>query len=508
MAITSRPYKMLERNIELPKEPSAWPSAITNILSGQLSGITPTETNVQFKKIDEASLTAIGSASVVVDGRKINFPVIIVGGKMFPLDIAMDDAKNMFPWHPFFVSIINTDSLSVISKKGQGLHGSERAQKRFIRKIINMKKPSGFKDVLKNACQDPAVLSGLVRNSGKEVIAKMLGRGEIKSIRKSFVAKDAEIVPGVRLEPSAIHGPACIITTDGVKRATGFDVLGEAGSLTLTDDGLLSYSQEIPNKRVNGVKMACDKPSGYGIFYGVQAKRYMSTPPLNVMGKSGGAVYCMDNIGNNVTIKVAGEASKDGNTYYIGSKWKFAKINGVTQPSDRVKLAFDSATVSRNGMSYYLDGKKVGVGKEAATQALSTYYGNARDIIKAASKYGIAYVPKVAGPVTKEVRCKPLVNDFAKIASMVPSQYSAAALLDVALPIRESIMQMRQHIHTYQIAASALASDTMMARLTGNPDESSLSAAMTSLCDAGMVAVNVVRSAIAEAPDGLRQPGQ
>ena len=166
--------------------------------------------------------------------------------------------------------------------------------------------------------------------------------------------------------------------------------------------------------------------------------------------------------------------------------------------SNDINYGENSVELRQNGMSYYLGGNKIAVGRDNAVAELSKIYSNAQDIIKSAAKHGSVLVPKIPKPQNKQVKFNPLVDDFIKIASMVPNQYSAAAILDIGLPIRESINQMRKHIGIYQLAAAALANDTLLARLTGNQAEAEMSAAMSSVCDAGMTAVDILRLASSE----------
>jgi len=497
--ITVKPYKAEIRTIDLPKDTNAWHGAIANIVTETLGGITPSEMKVQFKKMQQESLSAVGSAGVVIEGKQINFPLIVVGGKMFPLDIAVDQDGNRFPWHPFFISLIPSDSFEVVNKRACGLFSSERLQAGFIKAIVKMPKPAGFKEALKEAMSDSSTMVGLIKNGAKDVILKMLVRPEINKVTKSVTIKNASSVPNISPVPSKVYGPSCVATNKGIKRAIGFSIVGnDKKNIVLSNDGCVCYNDELISSRINSFKMACDSPAGYGAFYGIHKRRYMSTEPMNVLGSGGGSYSCMDNAGNSVRIKIGSELKKDGDTITIPSKWKFIKIKDVMSFSNDINYGENSVELRQNGMSYYLGGNKIAVGRDNAVAELSKIYSNAQDIIKSAAKHGSVLVPKIPKPQNKQVKFNPLVDDFIKIASMVPNQYSAAAILDIGLPIRESINQMRKHIGIYQLAAAALANDTLLARLTGNQAEAEMSAAMSSVCDAGMTAVDILRLASSE----------
>jgi hypothetical protein len=496
--MTITPYKSVDRSITMPNEIASWPAFITNILTEQLGGNLPSSINVQFKKISEESLTAIGSAGISVNGAAVSFPVIIVAGKMYPLDVAVDGSGNRFPWHPFFVSLIPSDQLSVISKKGCDLFTNQRAQTKFVRKIIKLLKPEGFREILKAGCQDSRIIAGLIRNNGKDVIDKMLERNSVKRVIQKTVINNSRIIPELNKEAGDVCGPAYVITSDGVKTAVGFNIIDSSQSIVLTSDRHVLYSQKLISEKCDAVKLASDAPSGHGIFYGVYKRKYYSTPPLTVVCKSGNDYHCMNNLGNSIIVKCGSDIKRANNVYFIPDAWKFSNIRDSLQPGDHIKIAFDASKIEKRGLAYYIDGERMATGRSAAVEYISDFYKNAEEIIKFASEYGAVYINKMLQPRSIPIRCSPLIDDFVKIASIVPNQYSAAAILDIGLPINESVSQLKKHIMVYQAAAAALANDVLFSRLVGNEVEADLTIAMHTLCDAGMKAVGILRGMTAD----------
>jgi len=500
MSMIVKPYRAQESQIELPKDTNMWAPVITNILMNQFQGMMPQGVSLTFKKLDQERLTAIGTASISINGVDVHFPIIVVGGKMFPLDIAIDAQGNRFPWHPLFISLIPTDQLSTISKRGNDLFASKRLRRKFVHDIVYLKKPAGFKDVLKEACEDPRIMAGLVRNRGKDAMNKMLTRPEVRTVTRKYLIKNATIIPELSKLAGGLSGQTYVLTTDGVKRAVGFNDISGRGRFAVTTDGYIIYEDRAIRSKAEGVKLASDNPAGYGVFYSGTGTNAKAVSPLNVIATMPNGYSCMDNIGNMVLVKRSSgnEASVSGDTITIGKDWKFVAIKDVAQPADRPEYPSGFCRIEKLGMAYLHDGVKFAMGRQEAEQYLSRFYKNADGIIEKIAVAGAVYVDGMRRGEDIPVSCEPLNRDFAKIASIVPSQYSAAALLDVALPIRESVEQMKQHLSIYQTAASALANDVLFSRLSGNPAESDLSVAMYTLCDAALQIVGMLRKAYTE----------
>ena len=432
----SKPYTQDQSLLTMPADFAEWPQYVTQLITEMVPETDLSGLSVQFPKMDKETRTAIGAAVLKINQETIRIPIIIVMGDMYPLDIAfvLEGSKpTAVPWHPVFVRIINSSRTYLTNKSAFDP----------IDFIMNTEHADGLHEFVKKAMDnDIRIKAGFYSDDNKKAfIDKFLDVQEVNMIKINEIKK-ASFLPNVMSSPAKISGGATILTTDGPRNTYTFDTVispfGEYSPITVSDKKEGFSGDEFLGVMKENAVPPKSHPNGRGVFWGTYKDKIACSPIVKIEGKVASQFVVKDLLNRNfvVDIKNGSDVNITNDTMYIPG-WHFAKINEYLKPQRQIKLASDGNHLRRKGSVYYINEKEIGVGKEAAVKYLKHFYSNSKELVKAASQYfDIVINDSEEGKVLNvsfDKDNQPI--SAVKLASMLPSPFSAAAVLGTVTPI-------------------------------------------------------------------------